>query len=49
MSETAHARDYTLLTLDPMQQTPAKDAVANTYISVMEENLRVLSDALSKS
>ena len=49
MSETAHARDYTLLTLDPMQQTPAKDAGANTYISVMEANLRVLSDALSKS
>ena len=49
MSETAHAGDYTLLTLDPMQQAPAKDAENATYLAVMDANLKVIAEALKKN
>ena len=42
-----HTKDQTILTLDSMQSTTAEDVAAGeNYLSVMEDNLKVLREAL---
>ncbi|MBO6215684.1 MAG: zinc ABC transporter substrate-binding protein, partial [Lachnospiraceae bacterium] len=46
--DSTKTKDQSILTLDSMQSTTSEDmANGTTYLSVMEANLEVLSDALN--